>query len=149
MLMKIAVETLQESVKVCQSRSHSFHFPCSVIPCTHQTFSFTASIVLFPDPLENTASIPHRINPISVNPWVFCCPSNADSSNCCHSWDNIPWEFPGRWKALLARIDYMMHYCKTISRGDNSGHNTDTFQSCPQFIVVIGYVPCCLKSPQE
>ena len=59
---KLAVERLQESVKVCQSRSHCFHFPCSVIPYTHQpgkTFSRTASSVLFPDPLETTASLPH------------------------------------------------------------------------------------------
>ena len=27
---------LQKSVKVCQSRLHCFHFPCSVIPYTHQ-----------------------------------------------------------------------------------------------------------------
>ena len=66
---KLAVETLQESVKVCQSRSHCFHFPCSVIPYTHQpgkTFSLTASIVLFSDPLETTALIPHRIKSQSV-----------------------------------------------------------------------------------
>ena len=32
----------------------------------------TASIVLFSDPPETTASIPHRIKvSISVNPWVF------------------------------------------------------------------------------
>ena len=52
---KSAVETSQESVKVFQSRSHCFHFPCSVISYTHQpdkTFSLTASIVLFSDPLE-------------------------------------------------------------------------------------------------
>ena len=46
---KLAVEKLQESVKVCQSRSHCFHFPHSIIPYTHQpgkTFSLTASIFL-------------------------------------------------------------------------------------------------------
>ena len=68
---KLAVETLQESVKVCQSRSRS----CCVIPYTHQpgkTFSLTASIVLFSDPLETAASVPHRIKiSISVNPLVF------------------------------------------------------------------------------
>ena len=31
---KLAVETLQESVKVYQSRSHCFHFPYSVVPYT-------------------------------------------------------------------------------------------------------------------
>ena len=62
---KSEVETSQESLKVFQSRSHCFHFPCSVVPYTHQpgkTFNLTASIVLFSDPLETTASIPHRIN---------------------------------------------------------------------------------------
>ena len=75
---KSAVETSQESLKVFKSRSHCFHFPCSVVPYTHQpgkTFSLTASIVMFSDPLETTASIPHRINLISVNPWVFSYPS--------------------------------------------------------------------------
>ena len=68
---KLAVETLQKSVKVhtCQISLHCFHFPCSVIPYAHQpgkTFSLTASIVLFSDPLENTAPIPHRIKSQSV-----------------------------------------------------------------------------------
>ena len=66
---KLAVETSQESVKVCQSRSHCFHFPCCIIPCTHQpgkTFSLTASIVLFLDPLETAALIPHKIKSQSV-----------------------------------------------------------------------------------
>ena len=74
---------LQKSVKVCQSRLHCFHFPCSVIPYTHQpgkTFSLTASIVLFSDPPETTASIPHRIK---VSMWTSSYPSNTDSSNCC------------------------------------------------------------------
>ena len=71
---KVALKTLQESVKVCQStwsRSHCFHFPCSVIPYTYQpgkTFSLTASTVLFPDLLETTASITHRIQSQSV--WI-------------------------------------------------------------------------------
>ena len=88
---KLAVETLQKSVKVCQSRLHSFHFPCSVIPYkaiyTHQpgkTSSLTASIVLFPDPLKTTSIPLHRIKPQSR--WVFCYPSawrSWDSSNCC------------------------------------------------------------------
>ena len=58
---KSAVETSQESLKVFQSRSHCFHFPCSVIPYTYQPgklFSLTASVALFSDPLETTASIP-------------------------------------------------------------------------------------------
>ena len=69
---KVALKTLQESVKVCQStwsRSHCFRFPCSVIPYTYQpgkTFSLTASTVLFPDLLETTASITHRIKSQSV-----------------------------------------------------------------------------------
>ena len=73
---------------------------------------------------------------INLNPWVFCYPSNTDSSNCCpflgqhalliaaHSWDNILCEFPGRWQVLLARVDYIMHYlylarqaCKTRGSG--------------------------------
>jgi len=33
-----------------------------------------ATVLLFSDPLETTASIPHRIS-ISVNPWVFSYPS--------------------------------------------------------------------------
>ena len=76
---KLVVETSQESVKVCQSKSHCFHFPCSVIPYTHQpgkTFSLTAFIVLFSDPLENLNQ---------CEPWVFSYPSNTDSSNCCPS----------------------------------------------------------------
>ena len=36
-----------------------------------------------------------------------------------HSWDNIFWEFPGRWKVLVSRIDYTMDYSKIISRGEN------------------------------
>ena len=77
---KLAVEALQDSnlsSKVCQNlsitRSHCFHFPnsnISVIPYTHvptgKTFSLNASIVLFPDPVETTASKPHRMNSQSV-----------------------------------------------------------------------------------
>ena len=66
---KLAVETLQESVKVCQSRSHCFTSMFHYSLHTHQpgkTFSLTASIVLFSDPLETTALIPHRIKSQSV-----------------------------------------------------------------------------------
>ena len=63
---KLAVETLQDSnlssksvSKLSITRSQCFHFPnsnISVIPYTHvptgKTFRLTASIVLFPDPLE-------------------------------------------------------------------------------------------------
>ena len=73
MLMEIANWQLKHCkiqiclVKVCQNlsitRSQCFHFPnsnISVIPYTYvptgKTFSLTASIVLFPDPLETTAS---------------------------------------------------------------------------------------------
>ena len=74
---KLAVETLQdcsESVSnLFIARSHCFHFPNSNISVTPYTyvptskkFSLTASIVLFPDPLETTASKPHRKKPQSV-----------------------------------------------------------------------------------
>ena len=59
---KLAVESLQDSnlsSKSVSTRSQCFHFPnsnISVIPYTHvptgKTFHLTASIVLFPDPLE-------------------------------------------------------------------------------------------------
>ena len=73
--------------------SHCFHFPnsnISVIPYTHvptgKTFSLTASKVLFPDPLETTASKPH--NEISTDLCEslgpFCSSSGKhDSYNCC------------------------------------------------------------------
>ena len=74
---KLAVETLQDSnlssKSVSKTRSHCFHFPnsnISVIPYTHvptgKTFGLTASIVLFPDPLETTASTPHTILIVST-----------------------------------------------------------------------------------
>ena len=55
-----------------------------------------------------------------MNLWV---PSVIYPSGKCkigliaaHSWDNIPWEFPGRWNVLLARIDYLMHYHGFLSQ---------------------------------
>ena len=58
-------------VKVCKknlsiTRSHCFHFPNSNISVTGKTFGLTASIVLFSDPLETTASKPHRMKSQSV-----------------------------------------------------------------------------------
>ena len=36
-----------------------------------------------------------------------------------HSWDNIPWEFPGCWNVLLARIDSMTCFHECLELGDN------------------------------
>ena len=75
---KLAVETLQGSNlssksvvynKVALFSLSKFQY-ISVIPYTHvptgKTFSLTASIVLFPDSLETTASKPHRMKSQSV-----------------------------------------------------------------------------------
>ena len=56
----------------------------SVIPYTHvptgKTFSLTTSIVLFPDPLETTASKPHRMTSQSVpNLWVLSVPNQVNT----------------------------------------------------------------------
>ena len=65
-------------------------------------------------PLETTASIPHRIKYQSVwTPGSFVTHQVQIVLIATHSWDNIPWEFPGHWKVLLARVGYMMHYSKT------------------------------------
>ena len=102
---KLAVETLQDHSNLSSKRvsnlfitgSHCFHFPnsnISVIPYTHvqrgQTFSITASIVLFPDLLKTTVSKPHRKKPLSVwitGSFLFLIRQyvTQDSSNCCPS----------------------------------------------------------------
>ena len=56
-----------------------------------------------------------------------------------HSWDNIPWEFPGHWNVLLARIDYMMHNHDFLSKlfleeTTEIEQWPDNFLSCSQFI---------------
>ena len=80
MLMVIANWQLKHcKIQICPvkvlsiTRLHCFHFPnsnISVIPYTHvptgKTFSLTASIVLFLDPLETIASKPHRMKSQSV-----------------------------------------------------------------------------------
>ena len=101
---KVALKTLQESVKVCQSRLRCFHFPCSVIHYTHQpgkTFSLTASIILFPDLLETTASIPHRIKSQSVwTPGSLVSHQTQIVLIAAHSWDNILWDVSRSLKSL-------------------------------------------------
>ena len=71
-----------------------------------------------------------------------------DGSNCCPLLGNFPWEFPGRWNILLARIDYMMHYhdflSKFFSRGDNRNWTVVryfpvSFTVHCKYIVVIGW----------
>ena len=81
-----------------------------VISYTHQpgkTFSLTASCNSpVPDPLETTASIPHKMKSQSVwTPGSFVTHQTQVVLIAAHSWDNIPWDFPGRWKVLLARIE--------------------------------------------
>ena len=68
-------------------------FCYSLHSSTRQNIQFTASIVLFSDPLETTASIPLNKISITVNPWVFSYPLVLIAA---HSWDNIPREFTGR-----------------------------------------------------
>ena len=69
-----------------------------------------------------------------MNPWVFCYTYQMQIVLiAAHSWDNISWEFPGRWKVLVSRIDYTMHYSKIIEKTEtelNSDQNTCIFQSC-------------------
>ena len=105
----IARITESVSIKVTLFSLSMFHYSY-----THQpgkTFSLTASIVLFSDPLETTASIPHRIKSQSMwTPGSLVTHQTQIVLIAAHSWDNIPWEFSGRWKVLWARIDYMMHY---------------------------------------
>ena len=67
-------------------------------------------------PSHPTELITHLI----VNLWVASViyPSGKCKIGliAAHSWDNIPWEFPGRWNVLLARIDYIMHYHGFLSQ---------------------------------
>ena len=94
--LQIAVETSQEWVIVCQSKSHCFHFPCSFCHSLHsstrhniQSHCFNIyTVVLFLDTLKTTASIPDRIKSQSV--WtpghgslVTHQTQITDSSNCC------------------------------------------------------------------
>ena len=106
-----ALAKISESVSIKIALFSLSMFRYSLHSSTRQN---TASIVLFLDPPETTASIPHRIKvSISVNPCVFHelpIKRSLIVLIAAHSWDNIPWDFLGRWKVLRARIDYMMHY---------------------------------------
>ena len=78
---------------------------------THQpgkTFSLTASIVLFSDPLKLLLQYPQ--SKISWTPGSFVTHQTQIVLIAAHFWDNIPWEFSGCWKVLQAKIDYMMYY---------------------------------------
>ena len=73
---------------------------------------------------------------ISVNPWVFSYPSNADSSNCCPFLGKHSLRVFRSLKSLtgLNRLyDALLFLGKTTEPELNSGHNTYTFQSCSQF----------------
>ena len=64
-----ALAKISESVSIKVALFSLSMFRYSLHSSTRQN---TASIVLFSDPPETTASIPHRIKvSISVNPWVF------------------------------------------------------------------------------
>ena len=77
-----ALAKISESVSIKVALFSLSMFRYSLHSSTRQN---TASIVLFLDPPETTASIPHRIKvSISVNPWVFHeLPIKHSSSNCC------------------------------------------------------------------
>ena len=96
---KLAVETLQESVKVCQSL-FTFYvplFPTLINEAKHSVLLSCFQTLSKPLLQQNKVSI-------SVNPWVFCYPSMLIVLIAAYSWDNISWEFLGCWKVILARI---------------------------------------------
>ena len=108
--------------------SFSLSSNISAIPYTHQpgtTLSVTALIVLFPETQNYCFNTPQNKISISVNIWVFKHMIAADS------WDNIPWEFPGCWNALLARINHMMHYHDWLSLANYFLEETTELEQLP------------------
>ena len=81
---------------------------------------------LVPRPSRNYCfNTPQNEISISVNLWVLSVSHQVNTLVliAAHSWNNIPWEIPGCWSVLMARIHYTMHYHDSprqiISRGDN------------------------------